>query len=262
MKKKLLTALALTMAAVTLVVCSVWATVAYLSASSGVSNVFTVGEVGITMFETKVQSDGTPVEPKEEVDANSYHLTPNSKYTKDPTIRITSKAKEDSMYLFVKSNNQIRAIEAGNNGGTAPTMRQQMHANGWVEFVISGDGVEIVWVYGERNPDTGVITPKAVNRDTVQTRRDGSDGPKGEFRLCDEFTVYENANVALYGAASVSFTGFAIQSSAIEGGTEGIWKAIKDTYPYACGIVNPVNPYNGSTEKPYEPVPDADIPNS
>ena len=107
MKKKLLTALALTMAAVTLVVCSVWATVAYLTASSGVSNVFTVGDVSITMFETKVNSDGTPVEPREEVDANSYHLLPNKKYTKDPTIRINSKLKDDEMFLYVKSSNLV-----------------------------------------------------------------------------------------------------------------------------------------------------------
>lgn len=260
MKKKLLTALALTMAAVTLVVCSVWATVAYLTASSGVSNVFTIGEVGIIMYETKVDSDGNPVTPREEVDTNSYHLTPNESYTKDPTIRVTSKLEQDSMFLFVKSNNQIRAIEDGNNGGVSPTMRQQMRENGWVEFIISGDSVEIVWVYGERNSTTGVITPHEVTPKTVQRRRDDTDGPEGEIRLCDEFTIHKDANTSLYGAASVSFTAFAIQSSAIDGGVEGVWKAIKDTYPYACGIVAPVNPYNGDTVNPYAPVENVTAP--
>lgn len=262
MKKKLLTALALTLAAVTLVVCSVWATVAFLTASSGVSNVFTIGEVGIKMFESKVDEKGVPVTPTVEVDANSYHLSPNSTYTKDPTIRITSKSDSDSMYLLVKSSNQIRAIEAGNNGvDTAPTMRKQMEENGWVEFIMSGDRVEIVWVYGTRDPVTGVITPTPVDRKDVQQRRDSTTGPAGEFRLCDEFTIYENADISLYGAASVNFTAFAIQSSAIEPDTKTIWDEIKDTYPYSCGIVSPVNPYTTvEGADPYAPVPGTDGP--
>ena len=144
MKKKLLTAAALMLAAVVLVVSTVVVTVAYLTASSSVSNVFTVGNVEIEMFETKVDPDGKAVTPKQEVDANTYHLTPASTYIKDPTIRIISKLKNDEMYLFVKSHNQIRTIEEGNfekdsSVATAPTMREQMEENGWVESVVFFD---------------------------------------------------------------------------------------------------------------------------
>lgn len=257
MKKKLFAAVALTMAAVTLVVCSVWATVAYLTASSGVSNVFTVGNVSITMYETKVNSDGVPVTPAAKVDTNSYHLVPDKTYVKDPTIKITSLLEEDEMYLYVKSSNQIRKAEAGNQPGadenTPKSMRQQMIDNGWVEFVRSGDGVEVVWVYGTRDSATGVITPTAVNPTTVQTRSGGATGEPGEFRLCEEFTIDAKADVSLYGAASVSFTAFAIQTSGLETVQEA-WEGIKQSYPYDCGIVNPVNPYNNSTTNPYDPV--------
>ena len=58
MKKKLLTAMILTLAAVALVVATVFTTIAYLTASSAVSNTFTVGNVAITMFETKVDENG------------------------------------------------------------------------------------------------------------------------------------------------------------------------------------------------------------
>jgi predicted ribosomally synthesized peptide with SipW-like signal peptide len=112
MKKKFWSAIVLTLAAVALVVSSVLVTVAYLTASSGVSNVFTVGNVSITMFETKVDADGEPVKPYTEVDANSYHLMPGKTYTKDPTIRITSKLEHDSMFLFVKSNNHAISTTA------------------------------------------------------------------------------------------------------------------------------------------------------
>lgn len=253
MKKKLLTATLLTLTAIVLVISTVLITIAYLTASSGVSNVFTVGNVSIIMFETKVDADGKPVTPYQEVDANSYHLIPNTTYTKDPTIRITSLLEQDEMYLFVKSSNQIRKAEDGNNGGSKQTMRQQMEANGWVEYVMSGDGVEIVWVYGTRDTATGVITPKAVNPTTVQTRGDGEKGKPGEIRLCEEFTIHKDANVSLYGAASVNFTAFAIQTAGLDG-VKPAWDGIKESYPYDCGIVNPVNPYD-NTKDPYAPVP-------
>lgn len=263
MKKKLIAAISLTMAAITLVVCSVFATVAYLTASSGVSNVFTVGNVSITMYETKVDSDGVPVTPAAKVDANSYHLVPNKQYMKDPTIKITSLLEEDEMYLYVKSSNQIRKAEAGNqpdaDASTPKSMRQQMVDNGWVEFVRSGDGVEIIWVYGTRDPATGVITPTAVNPTKTQLRGDGSTGEPGEFRLCESFTIHKDANVSLYGAASVNFTAFAIQTSGLDT-VQAAWEVIKQSYPYDCGIVNPVNPYNNSTEKPYDAVPGVDAP--
>ena len=275
MKKKLLTAAALMLAAVVLVVSTVVVTVAYLTASSSVSNVFTVGNVEIEMFETKVNPDGTAVDPKQEVDANTYHLTPASTYVKDPTIRIISKLDNDQMYLFVKSHNQIRRAEAGNNGGIEPTMREQMKANGWVEYVMSGDGVEIVWVYGTRGTD-GVITPTAVYPTYKQTRKDvkpveqltagnvfgdpytvGEDYA-GEIRLCQQFTIHKDSDVRPYGVATVTFSAFAIQSSGISGGTDG-WESIKGAFPFDCSIVNPVNPYDRYNADPYKPIPDSQI---
>ena len=193
MKKKLLTAAVLVMCAVALVVGSVLTTMALLTSSSGVSNVFTVGDVKISMWETKVNKEGNPINANGEViaekggdpikvDTNSYHLVPGETYTKDPTIYINSGA-DDNMYLFVKSTNMIRSAEAGNysdrvrnadGSATAPehtplSMREQMLAHGWVEFVRSGDGVEIVWVYGTRDAN-GVITPIPVNSTTQQVR--------------------------------------------------------------------------------------------
>lgn len=257
MKKKLLTAMILTLAAVALVVATVFTTIAYLTASSAVSNTFTVGNVAITMFETKVDENGEPVDPKTEVDNNSYHLKPSQTYVKDPTIRVLSKLKQDEMYLFVKSSNQIRTIEAANVADApedAPlSMRQQMEKNGWVEFIQSGDGIEIVWVYGTRD-DEGNIHPIAVNPTTVQTRGDGKTGDPGEIQLCWEFTVDEKADVSLYGAAKVSFTAFAIQTSGIDN-VKDAWFIIKETFPYEGGIVNPKNPYNGAEgDAAYEPV--------
>ena len=270
MKKKVLTASLLTLCAVALVVTSVLTTIALLTSSSGVSNVFTVGDVKISMYESKVNSKGQPVNANGEViaekggapvkvDTNSYHLIPGETYIKDPTIYINS-GEMDDMYLFVKSTNMIRSAEAGNysdrdrdgQGDDTPlSMREQMLAHGWVEFVRSGDGVEIVWVYGTRDAN-GVITPTAVNSASVQKRHGVDADVAGEFRLCDDFTVYQHAQVSLYGAASVTFTGFAIQKNGFTGDnltgqelTKSAWDAIKGSFPYNTGIVDPVNPYSG-----------------
>lgn len=276
MKKKLLTAVVLTLCAVALVAGSVFATIAYLTASSGVSNVFTVGKVSIDMKESKVNSAGQMVDANGNViaklndagvlvdpegntftdaafealknkivkiDANSYHLLPGKKYIKDPTIYINS---DDEMYLFVKSANLIRRAEEGNyEGGTAASMRKQMEANGWVEYVRSGDGTEIVWVYGTRNKDTGVIAPTPVSKTA-----------KSEIKLCESFTVHPNVDVTVYGAAHVTFTAFAIQTTGFTNAenddkhivTNAAWTAVKTSFPYQCGIVNPVNPYDTSLE--------------
>lgn len=268
MKKKLLTAVVLTLCAVALVAGSVFATIAFLADFSAVSNTFTVGSVGIDMKETKVDENGIAIADAPKVDGNSYHLIPNKTYKKDPTIYIDKTEAKDMMYLFVKSNNQIRAVEEGNildkDGNPVATenktMRQQMEANGWVEFIQSGDGVEIIWVYGTRNEDTGVITPTAVNCDSKQFNTEGC--PAGEFRLCENFTIgnVDSNKLGFYGGLTVTFTGFAIQTSQVpEAGNELVltsWNSIKHTFPVNCAIANPVNPYNNewTEEKAYLPV--------
>ncbi len=250
MKKKLLTACLLVVCAVALVVGSVLTTMALLTSSANVTNTFTIGEVKITMDEAKVNSNGTLATPAARVDANSYHLVPNTTYIKDPTIHIGSGDLND-MYLFVKSTNMIRSAEVGNvKAGDTRSMREQMLANGWVEYVRSGDGVEIVWVYGTRDPATGYITPTAVNASVEQKKADGTDIADlsaGHFRLCESFTIDENANVSLYGAATVTFTAFAVQDDGFveedHALTVKTWESIKSSFPYNTGILEPKNPY-------------------
>lgn len=297
MKKKLLTAVVLTLCAVALVVGSVLTTIALLTSSSGVSNVFTVGNISIDMKESKVNPEGYMVDSQGNViaklndedklvdpegnsidkatlgdkivkiDTNSYHLLPGKNYIKDPTIYITSDT--DKMYLFVKSANLIRRAEAGNYNDrvrdddpatvdTPLSMREQMEKYGWVEYVRSGDGTEIVWVYGTRDKATGKITPEVVTKATKQriNGEESDTAPAGELRLCDNFTIHDNVDVSVYGAAHVTFTAFAVQTTGFDGAdttdchalTKAAWTAVKNSFPYQCGIVNPVNPYNTSLQ--------------
>ncbi len=269
MKKKLLTAALLTVTALTLVVASVLGTIAYLTASSAVSNTFTVGNVAIDMWETKVDEDGTPVNPAATTKANVYKLVPGEKYMKDPTIEVKSTLNGEKMYLFVKSQNGIRNIEEGNHAAPVsdalPSMRQQMEKNGWVQLLTSGDGKQIVWVYGTRN-DQGVITPVAVDATYQQDRfvmakQEGAaptfsteKGPAGQIQLCQFFKIDSRySDLSEHNSSMVDFTAFAIQISGIDSAADG-WEAVKAAHENATAIVNPKNPYDDDAD-PYEEIP-------
>lgn len=145
-------ALLLALCAVSLVTASVLGTMAYLTDNKMVTNTFTVGSVAITMDETDVNTDGTPVEGEnvDRVTANEYKLLPGHTYVKDPQIHVAPTSED--CYLFVKVNNQIAAIEA-----TDATVASQMTMNGWKEV----DGQTGVYVYV--GTGAGANAPLAVS---------------------------------------------------------------------------------------------------
>ena len=77
MKKKNLKKLLLAVCCAALLVCvSIGATVAYLTSTGTVENTFTVGNVNITLDETKVDLNGNAVTPAERSNGNRYKLLP------------------------------------------------------------------------------------------------------------------------------------------------------------------------------------------
>ncbi len=79
-------------------------TFAYLTSQDTVVNTFTVGDVEITLDETKVTADGKPVENAERVKENNYHLVPGMTYTKDPTLTVVKGSEEAYVRMLVKVN--------------------------------------------------------------------------------------------------------------------------------------------------------------
>lgn len=103
MKKMIMAVVAI----VLIVVISVSATFAYLTAEDSVENTFTVGKVAITLDEADVNTDGSPVEGAERVKANSYKLLPGHTYVKDPMVTV----KEGSEASYIKMT--VTFSEAG-----------------------------------------------------------------------------------------------------------------------------------------------------
>ena len=92
---------------------SLGATLAYLTASDSVANIFTVGKIvppedSGFLDEAKVDEYGKPDESGDRVDSNTYKLLPGHTYTKDPTVHIG--AESESCYIFVKVDNGIAAV--------------------------------------------------------------------------------------------------------------------------------------------------------
>ena len=109
--RKLKKAALLLCSAVLLVCISIGETVAYLTSKDTVVNTFTVGNVAITMDETKVDENGTPIQGVDRVQANTYKLMPGHTYTKDPTIHVSDTSEEAYLGVKVVFENSAEADE-------------------------------------------------------------------------------------------------------------------------------------------------------
>lgn len=229
--KKLLLALCAMAAVVVVSLSSVLATVAYLTSSAAVSNVFTIGSVGITMTESKVNPDGTLFDGgATKVDTNTYHLVPNKTYIKDPVITVAPLS--EASYLFVLVRNDIQAIECQNSleDGHRGTIAEQLAANGWAKYALASTGWVYIYVGIGNVPDGDAarVNDKANPylyagaAETVTT---------GNYKLFDEFSIADDADTSRYGAAKVTLTAVAIQQAGFAT-IEDAWKAVVETYPY------------------------------
>ena len=179
MKKTLTVIIAL----VLVVVMSVAGTVAYLTSRATVTNTFTVGNVAITLDETKVDEYGVAItgEQAGRVTSNTYKLIPGQPYTKDPIVHF--QPDSEASWLFVKVENGISSIEADDNPIAA-----QIVANGWTALT----GEEGVYY-------------KKVDANTTSVAVD--------YAVFGSFTLKGDANVADYDGKTIVVTAYAIQAA-------------------------------------------------
>ena len=228
-KKKALIVLCALVSVVVIVATSVLATVAYLTSSATVSNVFTIGKVGITMTESKVDSEGRKIvgEGAAQVDTNSYHLVPNKTYDKDPTIHVND-GSEDS-YLFITVRNDLERIADATDPTNKPTIAQQLKKNGWAQYTTVATGNVYVYVGCEANNDVvaGAMTAEGKLADGAAACLVN----EGDYKLFEQFSISKTADVSAYGAAKININAFAIQDSGLTT-VAAAWDAVLDTYPY------------------------------
>lgn len=267
-KKKLLVVLCSFVAVVAIVVASVMGTVAYLTSSAAVSNVFTIGNVKMHMYETSVDQNGNSIEAvpgKKTAITNSYLLVNGSTYTKDPTIYID--AGSVSSYLFVIARNDIASIEDYDE----LTMKEQLLIKGWMKYSVAATGN--IYVYtgvqeGEFKDEWAAAVEEIVNANDPKTKSTkeekaavaaarmaalenlyttfkggvkaigvGSATEQVTVDLFDHFTVYAYADLTIHASSKVTITAVAIQTADFgsEIGTkdalDAAWAAVIATYP-------------------------------
>ena len=232
MKKKLLTTTILVIAAIALVASTMLATIAYLTSSTAVSNTFTVGDVKIEMYESKVNPDGEKIDPDstaKTADGNSYHLSPGHTYVKDPSVFVDSTS--DDCYLFIKTRNQISHLEDGNippQTEDKPTMRQQLFDRGWKALYQTETG-EVIYCYkGDAEELSG---------DKIATYVKKPATGKKQIDLFKTFTIDKEADISKSGGAKVTITAFAIQTKGIDISSE----IEPGTFQYMCRLWNIVS---------------------
>ena len=209
--KKLLVVFGALVAVAAIVTVSVLGTIAYLTSSAAVSNVFTIGNVGITMTESKVDANGKIItgEGAAQVDTNTYHLIPGKKYDKNPTI--TVQANSASSYLFVLVRNDIEgiAITDVNNTEGYLTIADQLNAKGWYPYTTASTGT--VYVYAGGNMPSTPINDTSISATSTIASEVGSANVE-TYNLFEYFVIDPKADVSTYGAAKITLTAVAIQT--------------------------------------------------
>lgn len=203
--KKRTKALLLVLCAIMLVTASIMGTVAYLtSTTETVSNTFSVGQVNITLSETKVDVYGAALTGDDAgttSQGQAYKMLPGHEYVKDPTITVTTGS--EPCWLFVKVENGISAYEATTN-----TIVSQLTANGWTLV----------------NGQTNVYWHTVVDaREAAQT-----------VKVFEKFVIADNAeDVSGWSSVTsentkVSVTAYAIQSDGFTDAATA-WAALNPT---------------------------------
>lgn len=141
--------------AVLLVVGSVMGTLAYLTSQDSVTNTFTVGDVDIFLDETDVDENGDPIEGKDRVKENLYHLLPGHTYTKDPMVTVEADSEESYVrmlvtFTFSKELDEIFAA----NGANMTDIFVGYSAENWPLFAVTEDEEANTRTYEFRYKDT------------------------------------------------------------------------------------------------------------
>lgn len=103
-------ALLLALSTALVAVLSIFGTLAYLDDSETVKNTLTVGAVGLKLYETDVNTDGTKASDRK-VQENEYELLPGRTYIKDPTVTVDKGSVEAYIRMVVEVRNagQLKA---------------------------------------------------------------------------------------------------------------------------------------------------------
>lgn len=202
--------------AVALITVSVLGTLAYLTSQDVVVNTFTLGKVNITLDETAVNTDGTPIANADRVKENKYHLVPGNTYVKDPTMTVVKGSEESyvRMLLTINCSKEFDDI-------FAPEV---------VDLTSIFNGYDANnWIYAEttRNETANTVTYEFRYKETVKPSVDNDIVLEPLF---DSITVpgeFDSDDMASISNLKITVVGHAIQKSGFNS-ADAAWTAFND----------------------------------
>lgn len=220
-------ALLLTLCAILLVVASVFGTLAYLTDSEAVTNTFTVGSVGLTLDEAKVDEMGKPDgntrwQPTVEDLTQEYHLLPGHIYTKDPTVTVDAGSEEAYIRMIVKVSFE-KALTDEQLATSLDSIFDGYLIDKWPRYK------------KEVSDDKKIITYEYRYYATVDGKND--EGNEVAEKLAPLFTeinvpeVYTNEQIAFLNGMEINVVAHAIQVDGFEGDADAAWKAFDQQNP-------------------------------
>lgn len=202
--------------AVALITVSVLGTLAYLTSQDVVVNTFTLGKVNITLDETAVNTDGTPIANADRVKENKYHLVPGNTYVKDPTMTVVKGSEESyvRMLLTINCSKEFDDI-------FAPEVAD-------LTSIFNGYDANN-WIYAEttRNETANTVTYEFRYKETVKPSVDNDIVLEPLF---DSITVpgeFDSDDMASISNLKITVVGHAIQKSGFNS-ADAAWTAFND----------------------------------
>ena len=201
-------AVALALCAVFLVVGTISGTLAYITEESNVlKNSFTIGDVEMWVDETKVGTNGVPVQGAQERDkvGQEYLLMPGHEYTKDPIIHIA--ANSEPCWLFVEITNPLGNLEDESSTIEGQMLAVTNGASKWTVIERNVDENSTIYGYNARIEKSTSIT----NIPTF-----------GKFKIDSEKT---QADIETMKGKSIIVKAYAVQADNVLDSSETAWNA-------------------------------------
>lgn len=234
-----------------LVSVSVYATVAFFTDETSVTNTFTVGRVNITLDEAKVDTDGRLVtDYKNRTLSNTYHLLPGRTYIKDPTLTVSRTSDSTYVRLMVTitcADELTAAYSRHSLGSFTPNKLLGGFNDGWTLHATYSDTANNSLIFEYRYKSS--VTPN------------GSDVVLPA--LFESFTVpgeFDGADLASIAGMEIVVVGHAIQLAGFENNEELAWQSFNNQLgSSSLPTVTPASPTPvpvGPTPEPVNPNPD------
>ena len=234
-RKLMLVAVALCMVAIL----GFGGTLAYLTDTDNAKNVFTAGNVGLTLDEAKVEKDENgdfvSVTPAERVKEQTYHVFPGNDILKDPTVNLTETSEDAwiAIKLVIKCESEdhnlhelIGGVEGHLDLTKIASGGLMAQTTSWMTYHgMGGFGNENYFIYQDvSNADQNEWTMYIY----MMQKTSAGHEPIVIFNKMHIPEAWDNAEMEIFNKSSIDITAYAVQADGFVDAYEAMQAASSD----------------------------------